>query len=190
MKKKIIASVLSLSILGTATSTSAMVAYDEPAYETPTVSKVGSFQEKDNQTTVEEKTSKLADQIIETGMSLIGVAQYANPGEQSDEELLFRCASFISYIFKQNGIDLKTKDEDKMYEMGTKVKKSELQRGDLIFLDGNHNGYIEHVGIYIGDNKMLHMVSHKSDVAVTDLSRKYYQEGYYGAVRIIPNYVK
>ena len=140
--------------------------------------------------TKEELVQSLANKIIATGLSIKDTAQYADLGKQDDSKLLFRCASYIHYIFKQNGIELGTKSEDEMYKMGEPVEKADLQRGDLIFLDGNHDGNIEHVGIYIGDNKMLHMANHELDVEVSDLDRQYYKEGYYGAVRIIPSYIR
>ncbi|MEH7393534.1 NlpC/P60 family protein [Bacillus sp. JJ1503] len=138
-----------------------------------------------------EKTANqeevITNKIINTGLSLIGKAEYSDLGKVDYASLKFRCASFLDYIFKQNGIDLGTANEDDMYEMGTPVERKNLKRGDLVFFDGNHNGLIEHVGIYIGDNKLLHMANHKLDVVVSDMNGSYYKEAYYGAKRVIPS---
>ncbi len=47
------------------------------------------------------------------------------------------------------------------------MAKSDLRRGDLVFFYRP----VKHVGIYIGDGKVVHASNKKSPVKVSDLSR-------------------
>ncbi|MGO4369948.1 C40 family peptidase, partial [Paenibacillus sp. MCAF20] len=69
----------------------------------------------------------------------------------------FDCSGFTSYVFAKMGIDLPRVSSDQA-TVGTKVAKDDLIAGDLVFFDtsGGNNGAISHVGIYIGDGKIVH----------------------------------
>ena len=45
--------------------------------------------------------------------------------------------------------------------------------------------YPSHVGIYLGDGKMIHASSGKGEVAVSDLNSGYYRSRYIGAKRVV-----
>ena len=128
---------------------------------------------------------EIINNIIKTGTDLIGKATYADIGEVDPASLKFRCASFMHYIFAQNGVDLGRPDEDYMVKLGSPVEKSQLQRGDLVFFDGDKNGLLDHVGIYVGDNKILHMADSKLNVVISDLSGQWYVDSYVTARRVI-----
>lgn len=62
----------------------------------------------------------------------------------------FDCSGFTSYVYRNAvgvGIGRTTKDQ---INAGREVSRSELQPGDLVF------PHADHVGIYIGDGKMIH----------------------------------
>lgn len=45
----------------------------------------------------------------------------------------------------------------------------------------------DHVGMYIGDNKMIHMADTKQNIVISDLNSKpYYTENYVSARRVLP----
>jgi cell wall-associated NlpC family hydrolase len=52
-------------------------------------------------------------------------------------------------------------------KVGTPVSRSELQPGDLVFFYKP----VSHVGIYIGDGKIVHASTRKSPVKISDMSR-------------------
>ena len=129
-----------------------------------------------------------ADQLIQTGKSLIGKATYSNSVYKATYPYKFSCASFIMYIFEKNGVDLATYNEDYMIQQGTSVSRSQLQKGDLLFFRSKTTGTDpDHVGMYIGDNKMIHMADSKQNIVISDLNSKpYYKDNYVSARRVLP----
>ena len=66
------------------------------------------------------------------------------------------------------------------------VAKANMQPGDLVFFKNTtNNGRIAtHVGIYLGDGKMIHSGSSKG-VVVVSLSQEYWQEHFLCARRVL-----
>ena len=93
----------------------------------------------------------------------------------------FDCSGFTMYIFKQFDVKLPHQSRSQ-YKMGTKVAKSDLQSGDLVFFNTNGKG-ISHVGIYVGENKFAH-ASSKRGITISSLSDSYYVKRYVGATRV------
>ncbi|TNF44660.1 MAG: peptidoglycan endopeptidase, partial [Epsilonproteobacteria bacterium] len=95
----------------------------------------------------------------------------------------YDCSSFVKYVYKKNGIEL-PRTSIMQSKVGKYVKRDELQKGDLIFFDTSkqRKGYVNHVGIYLGDNKFIHASSAKKKVVVSNLS-KFYAQRYKGARR-------
>ena len=63
------------------------------------------------------------------------------------------------------------------YPIGQPVSRANLRPGDLVFF---YNP-ISHVGIYIGDGRMIHAAGSGKDVRINDV----WTRNYYGACRII-----
>ena len=129
-----------------------------------------------------------AEQLIQTAKSLIGKATYSNTEYKPTYPYKFSCASFLMYIFEKNGVDLATYNENYMIQQGTAVARNELQKGDLLFFKSKTTGTDpDHVGMYIGDNKIIHMADSKQNIVISDLdSKPYYTENYVGARRVLP----
>lgn len=67
------------------------------------------------------------------------------------------------------------------------IKKKELKEGDLVFFITTKNGKrINHVGLYLKDNKFIHSTT-KRGVIITDLSENYYEKHFVAAGRVITN---
>lgn len=66
----------------------------------------------------------------------------------------FDCSGFVYYVFQQFGVTLNRVASDQMSN-GTWVSFSEAKPGDII---GFHNssGYVNHIGIYVGNGMMIH----------------------------------
>ncbi len=63
------------------------------------------------------------------------------------------------------------------------ISRKNLEAGDLVFFKGSSKGKVSHVGIYIGDNKMIHASSSRG-VIVSDLGEKYYTQHYHASGRV------
>ncbi|MEA3417806.1 MAG: LysM peptidoglycan-binding domain-containing protein [Campylobacterota bacterium] len=88
----------------------------------------------------------------------------------------FDCSGFTSYVCKKNGVCL-PRTSIKQSKVGKRVNRSHLKPGDLVFFDTSkrRRGYVNHVGIYIGNNKFIHASSAKKKVVVTSLSKPFYK---------------
>lgn len=138
---------------------------------------------QNNQKEVEIK----ADQLIQTAKSLIGKATYSNTEYKPTSPYKFSCASFLMYIFEKNGVDLATYNEDFMMKQGSYVARDQLQKGDLLFFDSRGGNIPNHVAMYMGDNKVIHMADPKQNIVISDLdSKPYYKDNYITARRVLP----
>lgn len=91
------------------------------------------------------------DSIVETAMLFLN-SPYLWGGKTP---LGIDCSGFTQLVFKANGIQLK-RDAYQQAEIGDPYSfVEEAQPGDLAFFD-NEEGRIVHVGILIGDNKIIH----------------------------------
>ncbi len=141
-----------------------------------------------NQLAVDAK----ANRVIQTAKYFIGRATYATSSVAVSKTYpyKFRCASFMNFIFEYNGVDLATSDENNMIQQGYPVSRDQLQKGDLVFFDSTprDDDPANHVGLYIGDNKIIHMANTKQNVVISDLnSTSYYRNSYVGARRVLPS---
>lgn len=66
----------------------------------------------------------------------------------------FDCSGFVYFIYKNMGVTLNRVAADQMTN-GTWVPKNALQPGDIVGFT-NRSGYINHVGIYVGNGMMIH----------------------------------
>lgn len=95
----------------------------------------------------------------------------------------FDCSGLVKYVCNSLGIrNVARTSAQQFATSGTYVEKKDLIPGDLVFFQ--ENGVIHHVGIYIGNNMMVH-APHTGDVVkVSSLSDSYYQREYAGAKRV------
>ncbi|MEK6264205.1 MAG: C40 family peptidase [Clostridium sp.] len=141
-----------------------------------------------NQVAIDQK----ADDIVNTAMSLIGQATYNRYEYKPTAPYKFGCSGFIYYAFLQNGIDINTRNTQFQANLGEYVPKDQLQKGDLVFFDSSPDDAdpVTHDGIYIGDNKIIHMADSINNVVISDLdSKAYYRDYYKMARRLIPSYM-
>ncbi len=98
----------------------------------------------------------------------------------------FDCSGLTYYVYKQFGYTL-SRSASGQASNGREVAKSDLQPGDLVIFKNHALTKIGHVGIYIGNNKMIHASEPKTGVIITDIDSKAYKypQRYYTARRII-----
>ena len=89
----------------------------------------------------------------------------------------FDCSGFTQYVMKKSkGIKIPRVSRRQAY-YGKYVSMKNLKPGDLIFFDTSRRrrGYVNHVGIYIGNNKFIHASSARHRVVITSLNRPFYR---------------
>lgn len=67
----------------------------------------------------------------------------------------FDCSGLVEYVFKKFGIKTPRIAADQAH-FGTAVPRAKIQAGDLIFFNWGGGSRAEHVGIYAGNNQMIH----------------------------------
>ncbi|TYR81847.1 NlpC/P60 family protein [Priestia megaterium] len=129
----------------------------------------------------------LSDKIISTGLRYLGTPYVFNaPSYRTD---MFDCSSFMQYIFGVNGIEL-PRNSRQQFKVGTRVLSAPLQKGDLLFFTTKKRKHryglakIGHVGLYIGNNQMLHTYRGEKEVTISTLD-SYWKEAFVGAKRLI-----
>lgn len=128
----------------------------------------------------------LQDKVVEIAVNLLGQVEYAHTYDP--DSLKFDCSGYTYYVFKQAGIDLKTRDDDKQALLGKYVSRANLQKGDLVFFrnpDAADPYDVTHVGIYIGEGRFIHNANSKYDVVISKLFTSWRTPTYLTARRVI-----
>jgi len=95
------------------------------------------------------------------------------------------CSGLTSQIYRKvTGIALPRTTSDQSH-CGNSVSRRDLRPGDLIFFISLQGKVVNHVGIYLGDEKFVH-ASPAKGVVMSSLLSDYYVKRYHGARRIIP----
>ncbi|MGB3729647.1 MAG: LysM peptidoglycan-binding domain-containing protein, partial [Thermodesulfobacteriota bacterium] len=93
------------------------------------------------------------------------------------------CSGYVKKIFSKFNVELPRTARDIYYNSGTRVAKSQLQTGDLVFFR-TYASFPSHVGIYMGNGQFIHASSGARKVSITSLNKNYYTKRYIGAKRI------
>lgn len=123
-------------------------------------------------------------EVVDLAMQYLGY-DYVYGGKSPESG--FDCSGFVYYVYKQFGYTLYPGATNQWKTLSDEiVPEDELQPGDLVFFSGNGDvSGMEHVGIYIGDGKMIHAANPSKGVIITSLSENYYKQRYLGAKRVI-----
>ncbi|MDR2353316.1 MAG: C40 family peptidase [Deltaproteobacteria bacterium] len=94
----------------------------------------------------------------------------------------FDCSGLVWYVFRENGIELPS-NSGKQAKKGVRISFDELRPGDLVFFQ--KRGRINHVGIYVGDGKMIHAPGRGKKVRFASLDSDYFRKTFAQARRVI-----
>jgi LysM repeat protein len=136
-------------------------------------------QARSYQTIVEDTNRSQVNSILKTAFSQYGVP-YRYGG--SSPETGFDCSGFVSWVYKQYGVDL-PRSSRAMMTAGTPIEKADLRPGDLVFFNYGYS----HVGIYTGNDKYIHSPRTGKSIEESDLNGRGRKEHYVGARRVIDN---
>ncbi len=135
-----------------------------------------------NNTKGSSRTSRSNERVIRIAKRYLG-RRYVWGAEGPN---VFDCSGFTQYVMrKSKGVNLPRVSRKQAY-YGKYVSRSHLKPGDLVFFDTSRRrrGYVNHVGIYIGNNKFIHASSGKHRVVITSLDRPFYRSRFKWGRRI------
>lgn len=143
--------------------------------------------ETDNSNVIQEKeetveqTSSKGDEVVEYAKKFLG-CKYVYGGESPSG---FDCSGFTMYVYENFGINLPHgATSQSKYSEAKKVKESELQPGDIVFLTDYETGVgIGHCGIYVGDRNFIHASTTTYSVIISSLDTTY-ADRFYSAIRL------
>jgi cell wall-associated NlpC family hydrolase len=91
------------------------------------------------------------------------------------------CSSFVQHVFRELDINLPRTAREQFWT-GEPVTSYDLQKGDLVFFR-TYAPFPSHVGIYLGENKMIHASSRDRKVVISSMNTPYYRSRFIGAKR-------
>ncbi|MBM4131431.1 NlpC/P60 family protein [bacterium] len=93
----------------------------------------------------------------------------------------FDCSGLALYVYRQLGVALPRVSSDQA-SVGVKIDRQELKPGDLVFF--SLRSAIDHVGIFLGDNRFVHAPRRREPVRVDTLDDAWWNRAYRGARRV------
>ncbi|MDA8430558.1 MAG: NlpC/P60 family protein [Geobacteraceae bacterium] len=94
------------------------------------------------------------------------------------------CSSFVQQVFREQKINL-PRTAREQFSVGSGVMRGDLQKGDLVFFQ-TYATYASHVGIYLGDRKMIHASSGRyRQVVISSMDTPYFLSRFLGGRRIV-----
>ena len=92
------------------------------------------------------------------------------------------CSAFVQKVFNEMDVTL-PRTAREQFEKGELVTRGDMQKGDLVFFR-TYASFPSHVGIYLGDNKMIHASSRDRRVVISSVDTPYYRSRFIGAKRV------
>ncbi len=92
------------------------------------------------------------------------------------------CSSFTQQVFREQSVKL-PRTAREQFSVGNEVMRGDLKKGDLVFFQ-TYARFPSHVGIYLGNRKMIHASSREHRVVISSMDTPYYLSRYLGARRM------
>lgn len=102
----------------------------------------------------------------------------------SNPNTSFDCSGFVCYVYTQSGVyNLPRTTAYGIFQQCTVIPESEAKAGDLIFFTNTYKCETptSHIGIYVGDGKMLHC---GDPIGYASVKSKYWTEHFYAYARL------
>lgn len=74
----------------------------------------------------------------------------------------FDCSGLVYWCYKEAGITITRDSADNYSKQGFSVSYQDIMPGDVICFDWDQDGRAEHIGIYIGNDYMIHALGNSS----------------------------
>jgi len=137
--------------------------------------------------TAQEKASAPANEVADLRQELVALAmklrdvRYVRGGRSPSTG--FDCSGFVRYVFAHAiGLRLPA-NSARQFLAGIKVRRDDMQPGDLVFFHTRGKKRISHVGIYLDNGRFIHSPSAGKSVEVSSLDEAYWAKRFAGARR-------
>ncbi|MDY4509458.1 MAG: C40 family peptidase, partial [Candidatus Faecousia sp.] len=89
----------------------------------------------------------------------------------------FDCSGYVCWVLNHSGWSIGRTSAQGLYTLCTPVSHSNARPGDLVFFKGTYktNG-VSHVGIYVGENRMIHC---GNPISYTNINTQYWQSHFF-----------
>ncbi len=148
--------------------------------DTPDDDGTGNIDSNASTVTVPARSKDAIGNMLLQSISLIGIP-YRWGGNSPETGM--DCSGFIRYLYKTSlGINL-PRTSAEMARVGKRINYDSIEPGDLLFFN-TRRGSNTHVGMYIGNNKMIVAPRTGQDIQISELT-SYYRQHFNGAKRIV-----
>ncbi|WP_124726749.1 C40 family peptidase [Staphylospora marina] len=147
--------------------------------QTPTkpAQPVTTTQPATGQTSTPSTLQAKREKVVQTAISLKDRVKYAHWSQRDETGPIIKtdCSGYTYLVYKlaNVGVTLVNRDDDAQAKVGQKVAWGQFEKGDLLFFWIDKPGDVGHVGIYIGDNKIIHNFGYKNNVVISTLNSEY-----------------
>lgn len=124
------------------------------------------------------QTTQSINKLKKSAYSFLG-ARYRFGGSSRNA---LDCSSFTQQVFREQSVKL-PRTAREQFNVGNEVVRGDLKKGDLVFFQTYAN-FPSHVGIYLGNRKMIHASSREHRVVISSMDTPYYLSRYLGARRM------
>ena len=120
------------------------------------------------------------DRVVKTALSYLGRPYvFGSNGPRT-----FDCSSFVRYVmYKSTGIRL-PRTAAAQSTVGRRITKATLQKGDIVFFKNTYKAGVSHVGIAMGNGRMVHAWP-KGGVKIDNLSQRYFVAKYHSSRTVL-----
>ncbi|MEX2414829.1 MAG: NlpC/P60 family protein [Paenibacillaceae bacterium] len=132
-------------------------------------------------------TNVNSTKLIQTAKKYIGVKYVFGAGPYPRTKR-FDCSTFTQYVYGKYNVNLPRLSRTQA-KKGVSVSRTNLRKGDLMFfyLPGRYksNKIVGHVGIYMGNGKMIHSSTKpKNGVQITSINKDFWKKTYLKSRRV------
>jgi cell wall-associated NlpC family hydrolase len=125
----------------------------------------------------QEEPPTKGERAVQIALKAVGVP-YRWGGESPGSG--FDCSGLVRWAYGRVGIDL-PHSSYALYDEGRRVPTSRMEPGDVLFFEG-----LGHVGLYLGQGRMVHAPQTGRNVEVVQLGEPGYGGRLIGARRVAP----
>ncbi|MGE8189647.1 C40 family peptidase [Pseudomonas sp. NPDC086278] len=119
--------------------------------------------------------------VVERAKELIGTP-YKRGGTSQAKG--FDCSGLLVYLFrKEAGMVLPRTTSSMIKERYQRVSRNELQPGDAVFFSYSNQKQVDHVGLYIGNNRFIHAPRTGKNVRIDSMNNQFWNDRFFSARR-------